>query len=378
MRVHPGISEASSSVRETSKKLLKLPLMLSALGAVLLAPAVASADDFLGVSCKDVSFEVSLDGSSPGTLQMNGTLCVPPGNHHHVLQVLVHGATYNRSYWDFPYQPDHYSYVRWANAAGYATLALDRIGAGTSAHPTATDVTCHSSATTLHEVISTIRTSGVGGADGHPIHFERIVVVGHSFGSNIAWTEAGTYGDVDGVILTGISHILNPPGQAVAEANIYPAQDDPLFANANLPVNYLTTLPGTRAELFYHVPGADPDVIAEDEATKDVVPLGLFLDQFTTYGLTANIHVPVFTVDGNFDTLSCALPSCTGSGTLATESSYYPPDACYEQFILPDAGHDINLHRDAPIWFALAQAWVADHIGGEGFDFLLPPRKPCR
>jgi pimeloyl-ACP methyl ester carboxylesterase len=379
MRVRASTSEASFRVvREPPRKRRTFPLVLSTLAAVLLAPAVASAADEFGVSCQEVTFNVSLDGSSPGTLPMNGTLCVPPGNQHHIVQLLVHGATYNRSYWDFPFQPDHYAYVRYAHAAGYATLAIDRIGAGTSAHPPGEDVTVHASANTLHQAIGMLRSGAVSGADGRPIRFERIVVVGHSFGSNVAWTEAGTYGDVDGVVLTGISHLLNPPGQAVAEANIYPAQDDPLFANANLPENYFTTLPGTRSQLFYYAAGADPRVIAEDEATKDVVPLGLFLDQFTTYGLTQNIHVPVFTVDGNFDTLSCALPSCTGSGTLDTEASNYPSDACYEQFIVPDAGHDINLHRNAPLWFALAQAWIADHIGIEGFDFLPPPRKVCR
>src|SRR6202012_1165558 len=121
-------------------------------------PAVASAaEPSFGVSCQEVSFKVSLDNSSPGTLHMDGTLCVPPGNHHHILQLLVHGGSYNRVYWDFPLDPAHYSYVKWANAAGYATLAVDRIGAGTSSHPTSETVTVEGSANSLHQVIQQVK-----------------------------------------------------------------------------------------------------------------------------------------------------------------------------------------------------------------------------
>jgi pimeloyl-ACP methyl ester carboxylesterase len=209
--------------------------------------------------------------------------------------------------------------------------------------------------------------------DGRPITFRRIVLVGHSFGSNIAWTEAGTYADVDGLILTAISHDPNPPAAPLTQAYAYPAQFDPLFANAGLPDGYLTTIPGRRDDLFYYVPGASPDVIAVDEATKDTVPIGMLFDQFTTYGLTQNIHVPVLNVVGDFDTLACQLPSCTGSGSIANEGSNYPPDACYTQLIVPNAGHSTNLHRNAPSWYTRAQQWVAERIGDGGDG----PRSPC-
>jgi pimeloyl-ACP methyl ester carboxylesterase len=258
--------------------------------------------------------------------------------------------------------PNHYSYVRHANAASFTTLALDRLGAGASDHPPGALVTVHASASTIHQIVTSLRTGAILGADGHPIQFDRIVLVGHSFGSNISWTEAGTYGDVDGVILTAISHLTNPPGAPLTVTDAYPAQFDPLFANAGFGPDYLTTIPGTRADLFYYTPNADPRVIAVDEANKDVVPLGMLFDQFTTYGLTQNIHVPVLNVDGNFDTLSCNLPSCTASSSLADEASNYPPDAHYKLVIVPDAGHSINLQRNAPFWFGVAHDWIEDNF----------------
>jgi pimeloyl-ACP methyl ester carboxylesterase len=335
--------------------------LLSALSGALFA-STAAADEDPGSRCEQVSFSVTIGGPLPGPYRVVGELCTPKRVKRGTLELLVHGASYNHGYWDFPFMPDHYSYVRHANQAGFATLAIDRLGAGASDHPLGALVTVHASADTVHQIVTSLRSGSTLDANGNPIQFDRIVLVGHSFGSNISWTEAGIYGDVDGVILTAISHLTNPPGAALIEADGYPAQLDPLFANAGFPDGYLTSLPGTRGLTMYFLPGADPRVIAVDEATKDVVPVGLFSDQFTTYGLTQNIHVPVLNVDGDFDTLSCNLPSCTASGSLASEASNYPPDAHYKLVILPDSGHSINLHRNAPFWFGVAHDWLLENF----------------
>ena len=44
------------------------------------------------------------------------------------LQVLVHGASFSKIMWDFPYQPEKYSWVKRMNEEGYHTLAVDLIG----------------------------------------------------------------------------------------------------------------------------------------------------------------------------------------------------------------------------------------------------------
>lgn len=343
------------------KKLAATLMPLIGLSGALL-PATGVAGEEPESRCEQVTFPVSIDGPAPGPYRIVGELCIPRRQTHRTLQLLVHGASYNHRYWDFPFMPEHYSYVRHANASGFATLALDRLGSGESDHPSGELVTVHASASTIHQIVTSLHTGASLAPDGDRIQFDRIVLVGHSFGSNIAWTEAGIYGDVDGLILTAISHLTNPPGAPLTVTDAYPAQLDPLFANAGLPGGYLTTRPGTRGDLFYFVPNADPRVIAVDEATKDVVPVGLLIDQFTTYGLTQNIHVPVLNVDGDFDTLSCDLPSCTASGSLAGEASNYPPDAHYRLVIVPDAGHSINLQRNAPFWFRIAQDWIEDTV----------------
>jgi pimeloyl-ACP methyl ester carboxylesterase len=117
------------------------------------------------------------------------------------VQLLVHGATYNRTYWDWPGSNPSHSYVKAAVAAGYATLAVDRLGAGASSHPPSTKVNVANGATALHHVVEMLRTGQLGGA-----MFERVVWVGHSLGSVYAWAYATRFGDVDAYVLTGMLH----------------------------------------------------------------------------------------------------------------------------------------------------------------------------
>jgi pimeloyl-ACP methyl ester carboxylesterase len=313
--------------------------------------------------CEEIRFSMGVAGQ----------LCADPHDRHQTLQLLVHGATYNRSYWDFSVRPEQYSYVRYAQGAGFATLALDRLGAGASDHPPG--LTTTSSALTLHQIVTALRQGTATTASGRPVRFDRILLVGHSFGTYISWLEAGTFGDVDGLIASGASHLLNPPGQAVALGAIYPAAFDPKFAAAGFPADYLTTVPGTRATLFYYAANADPAVIAADEATKDVVSAGFFSDQTAGFGLTGNIHVPVLGVVGDFDTLACDGASCSSSGSFASEAATYPSDACFTPVVLPNAGHDLNLHRNAPVWFTIAQGWALSRVGVR--SNLRAPH-PCR
>jgi len=313
-----------------------------------------------------VNFEVSLDGTSPPSYHVAGELCRPPGDRGEVLQVLIHGSTCNRTYWNFPYRSRHYSYVYHANRAGFATLAIDRLGSGASDHPPAELVTVHATANSIHEIVTALRAGSIRDSDGHRVHFRKIILVGHSFGSNISWTEAGLYGDVDGVILTAISHDKTPPAAPLTVTDSWTAEMDPKFASAGFPPGYLTNMPDKRAELFYYLPGAEAQVIEVDEANKDVLPMGVLIDQFTTYDLTRNIHVPVLNVVGNYDTLACELPSCLEAGTLATEASYYSPDAHYTLLVVPNTGHSTNLHEYAPWWYERAQTWVRNLVAARG------------
>src|SRR5262249_18720030 len=105
-----------------------------AIGMIAVAPSSAVADSG-NLHCTGHQVPVGMTDGGPLNLSMFGQLCYSGTQAPDTVQLLVHGATYNHLYWDFPYQRAHYSYVHFATAAGYATFSVDRIGAGQSSHP---------------------------------------------------------------------------------------------------------------------------------------------------------------------------------------------------------------------------------------------------
>lgn len=71
-----------------------------------------------------------------GTQKLYGQYCEPTvknPSRAKTLQLLVHGITYDHTYWaGFDAIPSslEYSWVTYANAQGYPTLAIDRLGNG--------------------------------------------------------------------------------------------------------------------------------------------------------------------------------------------------------------------------------------------------------
>jgi len=202
----------------------------------------------------------------------------------------------------------------------------------------------------------------------------RVMLVGHSLGSFISTIEASTYHDVDGVILSGYSHSTGP-GAETLQASLYPASLDPKFAGAALPPLYFTTLPGTRAGDFYFTPNADPAVIALDEELKQTSTLGEVNDIAASFAASMGITVPTLVAVGDFDTVDCRDPSCSASRSLVTEPANYSPEACVRVIDIPESGHDLNLHRNAPLWYALATTWSELFVGS---DTRRPPPLTCR
>jgi hypothetical protein len=154
---------------------------------------------------------------------------------------------------------------------------------------------------------------------------------------------------------------------------LYPANLDPLFAGRNIPDGYLTTLPGSRG-VFYYLSSADPLVVAIDEQTKETVTAAELDTAFPALALSAGIHVPVFVIVGDLDLAFCDGASCTSSGSLANEPSFYPADACTETAAILGAGHDLNLHVQAPLAYDAVLDWLDRRVGS---DPNVAPPVPC-
>lgn len=343
------------------------------LAVMLLWPARASAEP--PVRCRHLSFAVTLTPDSSTTYDMAAWLCARGTIHHKTIQVLVHGASFDHNYWNFPVQPEKHSYVRHITRAGYAVLNLDRIGFGLSDHPQdGLDLSLHKGAFTIHQVVQALRGGDMVVPGFGRIRAERVQLVGSSMGSFISIIEASTYKDVDGVVLTSYSHRVGPGGIASFTAS-FPAHQDPKFSFFPLlgRTNYLSTDNETRAFLLYHLPNMDPIVRWIDTALRQPLPAGDLNDIIPSLMEPVAIEVPTLIVNGDFDTIACQVP-CTANNWLENELSFYPPETCAELEIIPNAGHALTLHKNAPAFFEVVEEWSDRRVGASTKS---APPEPC-
>ena len=195
--------------------------------------------------------------------------------------------------------------------------------------------------------------------------FQRVVLVGHALGAIVALAEASTYHDVDGVVLSGISH-FSPSAEYL---------DD----------DYLTTPPGARQASFQVGPATDPgpQLLALDEVTKETVTTaelrtaGAVLTSVASFA----IRVPVLMGAGQFDpgvcgcAYICASLEASEAAFAIAEAPFFAPDACLETVMIEDAGHYLNLEPTAPATFALIRAWSDARVG---LYQAAPPCNPGR
>lgn len=294
-------------------------------------------------------------------------LCYPqnPGS---VVQVLVHGGTYGHIYWDFSClacQTNNYSYVQYMAQAGYTTFNYDRLGYGESDHPLPELVTVQMAAYVLSQLITDLRTGAYGGPA-----FQKVILVGHSIGSAIVVEEASdsTLAHPDGVILSGFLHFLDTAKLSLFLTDLHPADVDPNPRFSGLLPGYITTIPGSRGQIFYDLANTDPQVIAQDEATKETVTDSEVLTTFTTIAtstISQKINVPVLEAVGQFDNLFClGTFSCTNnSSVIQNEAPFYSSAAQLDVIVIPQAGHDLNLQLNAvSTWYPQVAQWLQKHF----------------
>lgn len=311
---------------------------------ITLAPHTASA----AVSCQDVVYPVRIGLTPLVTTQetMSGRLCVPDGAK--TVQVLIPGGTYDRTYWDVGFEPSARSFTRAQNKAGFATLALDRLGTGRSTKPLSALITASTQASAVHQVIGSLKP-----------RFTKVIVAGHSIGSAMAMIEAGTYRDVDGVLVTGFTHKMNYVTVVPVLANMIPTRLD---------LGYLTTMPNTRYDSF-HKPGPlVPGAISYDESTKDVFAVTEAVDttllNTVIIPVSRKITVPVLIVVGN-DTHFCSsgLPlmgsDCSSAAALkADEAQFFPAAPRLDTYVLNGYGHSINYAPNAHEYHSVVAQWA--------------------
>jgi pimeloyl-ACP methyl ester carboxylesterase len=304
-----------------------------------------------------LTFDVSGQGELAGSLLLSATCYLPPSAFHEPPKIwawLMHGATYDRRYWDLTvpgYPPDAYSAARYLAQRGIACVALDLPGCGQSRWAVegkfgdGRQLTLEATAAALHAATQQLRdrlASGYLFAGLLPCQEIVLIGFGHSLGGGIAIVQQGISSSFEALGVLGISCDLTK----------LEALGKPLLAewpvDAHGCYRDLRTFPGLQ-EWFYleDVPAA---VQHADEAASSPVPVGLVQDLLTP-GLLARhasaIRSPVLLAFGEVDLAS----------DPRREVMYYAMEDCtlYE---LPGSAHCHNLAGTRQELWSVMYAWL--------------------
>jgi pimeloyl-ACP methyl ester carboxylesterase len=320
----------------------------------------ASAQDYgESIKVERLVFDVTVAG---GPLKMVGYLYYHGAYQNRPLQVLLHGATYNNKYWDFPsVNGRDYSYARYMAVRKYAVLALDLPGAGESvvsrnvqtgapAGPNGFALTLAESAVAINQVLTAMKSES--NPTGHA--FSPVVLVGHSAGSINATVVQGAFGHpADALVVTGSRHLT---GQVLS----IPAVQDLIqqlftLVQALAPFEYFQLPAAIRQALFYHAAGADPAVVAVDNLTMDWWSHGELFSTFFAFLdpridqpwlVTGKVLIQVSRNDNLFPGVFMEDEAALWTGTTPTIE------------VLEGIGHDFNLHLNREESWRRIDGWL--------------------
>ena len=331
-------------------------------------PEYSWAADMAGVECAPKSIPVRLSADGFREYNLVGQLCWMGEPEGKTLQVLVSGAGYGAAYWDFPYEPDTYSYARAALRAGDTVFNFDRLGMGLSDHPLGASLDVDTQAYVLHQTLDALTAD---------YDFNAVVMLGHSFGSTITLAHSLAYPEQsDGIVLTGFIHNFNPEfGKAMGQQISIAAFSGPLVGDLVDPT-YLISKANSREDVFYTRDNVDALVMKIDNDTRETTAVGELMSMSRYHGDQAkSLTVPVMVLVGENDFVGCGngLDCNDHAAVIANELAFYPATTCPEIYVIDDTSHNLNLHLNAASNFRLMQDWVVRLVGSAG----KPATEPC-
>jgi pimeloyl-ACP methyl ester carboxylesterase len=210
--------------------------------------------------------------------------------------------------------------------------------------------------------------------------FEKIIYIGHSYGSIIGNALNRVYPhDVDATILTGFScFFLTILPAVLAQSFLLPARIDEPSLYGDLDLGYLEfSNQGEFNYIFYYPEGSDENFANYDFSIRGTMTLGELASLVATGNTATGYTNPVLVASGQYDYLLCnelgfdlepiVSPSCydvplvnilTGQNYLQGVADYYP-DADFEWYVVPDAGHCWQFHYSAYEAFGDMHKWMA-------------------
>jgi pimeloyl-ACP methyl ester carboxylesterase len=284
-----------------------------------------------------------------GVYTVVATYCEPRGEHYHrkhrTLQVLVHGMTYNKEMWAGFGFSDAYNWHAYATRAGYHTIALNRLGRGPLTHypdPVRENQSALQDKLT-QELLRQLRQGGFAGL--RLPKFDKIVYVGHSFGSALGNHVArDNPGAADAYVLTGYSSTVALPinlqldfaSAAIVNPARFPGLPLGYWAGQNVPVR----------TSYCYAGNFDPALPQVDFDNHDTFAVGEGVSPGFEMRVTAFVG-PVLVVTGDLDVLFCPEGAAACPETLERTRDLFPL-ANFSTMMPKDVGHSLTLHLSAP------------------------------
>jgi pimeloyl-ACP methyl ester carboxylesterase len=288
---------------------------------------------------------------------LSGWLTVPEDLRRDELHILVHGAGADHRYWDWPMEPERYSYVAWAAERGIATLNLDRIGCGHSSRPPGREVTVGAQADGISQVIEAMRSGRTASVPS----FSRIVLVGHSIGSVICGVSVAVHGGPDALVLTGylpVDGTAEMGDELFSFAFVSAIEGKPELAGL-VDDDYLVPREGLGVdELRFWEPVTDPEVMLFDGLIKGPATRAELRDAALAGPQIRSVAVPTLALIGEHDALLID-KNLNESTAFDTVKRVRPTVAAGFEFeVVPGAGHMQCLQHNAHDSYAAMDRWL--------------------
>lgn len=232
-----------------------------------------------------------------GSYHIAATYCEPDCGPSGTVQVLTHGIGFDRSYWDLSYNNYNYSYVKEAvDQYGYSTLTYDRLGIGQSSHgEPVNEIQAQLEIQALRALTVMLRAGTLPGVP----KAQKVVHVGHSFGSTQTYALSGKYPELsDGIVLTGFSQNGTFVPYFALGSNFIEANQ--IAALSAFPNGYLAPESQRGVQIDFFSPGMfDPAVLALAYATGQPVTVGELLTVSTATAFVNNFTGPCLIITGS-------------------------------------------------------------------------------
>ncbi|KAL6250998.1 hypothetical protein RBB50_001206 [Rhinocladiella similis] len=283
------------------------------------------------------------------TFELASTYCTPDsGESGSTLQILTHGIAFDRSYWDLPFNNFNYSYVETAvDQHGFSTLSWDRLGIGASSHGDPLSVVQAPLEIAALKALTKLAWSG--SLPGISAKFDKIVHVGHSFGSIQTYALARDEPKLSsGIVLTGFSTTGTYIPYFQLGGNFVSVTNVPSLAK-EYEAGYLAAADASAVHTNFFAPGQfDPEMLDFALATGQPVSLGELLTIGSAAAGISSFTGPVLVITGERDMPfcggNCLPPTANGSLDLvAAVQEVFPGTKHFDAFVVPDAGHGLNL-----------------------------------